>query len=115
MTSSSRPSADRSRTTRAFVRASVLACTGARVGEIALLKPQDLRLNERAVLMPTEKRRRHAGRMERVISRRRIPLNDYGVAALAFSGHDLGTCHARPITGSTSARDRKSGTCAHRR
>mgnify|MGYP001271767253 FL=1 len=49
-----------------------------------------LKLNERAVLMPTEKHRRHAGRMERVISRRRIPLNDYGLAALKlFVKHDL--------------------------
>ncbi len=55
-----------------------------------MLEPQDLRLNERAVLMPTEKRRRNAGRMERVISRRRIPLNEYGIAALKlFVQHDL--------------------------
>ena len=40
--------------------------------------------------MPTEKHRRNSGRMERVISRRRIPLNDHGVAALQlFLQHDL--------------------------
>ena len=85
-----RPTADRMRITKAFIRASVLAHTGARVGEVALLEPEDLRLQERAVLMPTEKHRRHAGRMERVISRRRIPLNEYGVAALKlFVKYDL--------------------------
>ncbi|ODS56039.1 MAG: hypothetical protein ABS36_06295 [Acidobacteria bacterium SCN 69-37] len=85
-----RPTADRRRITTAFIRASVLAHTGARVGEVALLAPEDLRLQERAVLMPTEKHRRHAGRMERVISRRRIPLNDYGIAALKlFVKYDL--------------------------
>jgi hypothetical protein len=52
---------DRMRITKAFIRASVLAHTGARVGEVALLEPEDLRLKERAVLMPTEKHRRHAG------------------------------------------------------
>ena len=78
------------RITKAFIRASVLAHTGARVGEVALLEPEDLRLQERAVLMPTEKHRRHAGRMERVMSRRRIPLNEYGVAALKlFVKYDL--------------------------
>jgi len=85
-----RPKADRTRILKAFVRASVLAHTGARVGEIALLEPQDIRLGERAVLMPTEKHRRNSGRMERVISRRRIPLNGHGVAALTlFVQHDL--------------------------
>ncbi len=85
-----RPTADRSRITKSFIRASVLAHTGARVGELALLEPANLRLHERAVLMPTEKHRRHAGRMERVISRRRIPLNDYGIAALKlFVKYDL--------------------------
>ncbi len=85
-----RPTADRTRITKAFVRASLLAHTGARVGEVAMLEPEDLRLSERAVLMPTEKRRRNAGRMERIISRRRIPLNDYGVAALKmFVKYDL--------------------------
>ena len=85
-----RPTADRTRITTSFIRASVLAHTGARVGEIAMLEPEDLRLNERAVLMPTEKRRRNAGRMERVISRRRIPLNEFGVAALKmFVKYDL--------------------------
>ena len=85
-----RPTADRTRCLRAFVRASVLAHTGARVGEIAMLEPGDLRLNERAVLMPTEKRRRNAGQMERTISRRRIPLNEFGVAALKmFVKYDL--------------------------
>ena len=55
-----------------------------------MLEPEDLRLNERAVLMPTEKRRRNAGRMERVISRRRIPFNEFGVAALKmFVKYDL--------------------------
>lgn len=85
-----RPTADRTRITRAFIRASVLAHTGARVGEVAMLEPEDLRLQERVVLMPTEKHRRNAGRMERVISRRRIPLNEYGVAALKlFVKYDL--------------------------
>ena len=85
-----RPTADRARTIQSFIRASVLAHTGARVGEIAMLEPEDLRLNERAVLMPTEKRRRNAGRMERVISRRRIPLNEFGLAALKmFVKYDL--------------------------
>lgn len=85
-----RPTADRTRITKAFIRASVLAHTGARVGEVAMLEPEDLRLKERAVLMPTEKRSRHAGRMERVISRRRIPLNEYGIAALKlFVQYDL--------------------------
>ena len=85
-----RPTADRTRITKSFIRASVLAHTGARVGEIAMLEPEDLRLKDRAVLMPTEKRRRHAGRMERLISRRRIPLNDYGIAALKlFVKYDL--------------------------
>lgn len=85
-----RPKADRSRILKAYVRASVLAHTGARVGEIAMLEPRDIRLGERAVLMPTEKHRRNSGRMERVISRRRIPLNDHGVAALQlFLQHDL--------------------------
>jgi integrase len=85
-----RPSADRTRITKGFIRASVLAHTGARVGEMALLEPEDLRFQERSVLMPTEKHRRHAGRMERVISRRRIPLNDYGIAALKlFVKYDL--------------------------
>jgi integrase len=85
-----RPTADRTRITKAFIRASVLAHTGARVGELALLEPEDLRLQERAVLMPTEKHRRYAGRMERVISRRRIPLNEYGIAALKlFVKYDL--------------------------
>lgn len=85
-----RRTADRTRTTRAFVRASVLAHTGARAGELAMLEPEDLRLQERAVLMPTEKHRRHSGRMERIISRRRIPLNDYGIAALKlFVQYDL--------------------------
>jgi integrase len=85
-----RPTHDRMRITKAFIRASVLAHTGARVGEVALLEPEDLRLQERAVLMPTEKHRRHAGRMERVMSRRRIPLNEYGVAALKlFVKYDL--------------------------
>jgi integrase len=85
-----RPTADRTRITKAYIRASVLAHTGARVGEVAMLEPQDLRLNERAVLMPTEKRQRNAGHMERVISRRRIPLNEYGIAALKlFVQHDL--------------------------
>ena len=60
------------------------------VGELALLEPEDLRLKERDVLMPTEKRRRHAGRMERAISRRRIPLNEYGIAAVKlFVRYDL--------------------------
>lgn len=85
-----RPTADRKRITRAFIRASVIAYTGARVGEVAMLEPEDLRLQERAVLMPTEKHRRNAGRMERAISRRRIPLNEYGVAALKlFVKYDL--------------------------
>jgi integrase len=85
-----RPRHDRTRITKAFIRASVLAHTGARVGEVALLEPEDLRLQERAVLMPTEKHRRHAGRMERVMSRRRIPLNEYGVVALRlFVKYDL--------------------------
>ena len=85
-----RPTADRRRTTKAFIRASVIAHTGARVGEVAMLEPEDLRLQERAVLMPTEKHRRNAGRMERAISRRRIPLNEYGVAALKlFVKYDL--------------------------
>jgi integrase len=85
-----RPTRDRTRITKAFIRASVLAHTGARVGELALLEPEDLRLQERAVLMPTEKHRRHAGRLERVMSRRRIPLNEYGVAALKlFVKYDL--------------------------
>ncbi len=85
-----RPTADRTRIVKAFIRASVMAHTGARVGEIAMLEPEDVRLNERAVLMPTEKHRRNAGRMEQVISRRRIPLNDYGIAALKlFAKHDL--------------------------
>jgi integrase len=85
-----RPTADRTRITRAFIRASVLAHTGARVGEVAMLEPEDLRLQERVVLMPTEKHRRNGGRMERVISRRRIPLNEYGVAALKlFVKYDL--------------------------
>lgn len=85
-----RPTADRTRIIKSFIRASVLAHTGARVGEIAMLEPEDLRLNERAVLMPTEKRRRNAGRMERVISRRRIPLNEFGLAALKmFVKYDL--------------------------
>ncbi|MEQ1758557.1 MAG: site-specific integrase [Vicinamibacterales bacterium] len=85
-----RPTADRTRNAKAFIRASVMAHTGARVGEVAMLEPEDVRLNERAVLMPTEKHRRNAGRMERVISRRRIPLNDYGLAALKlFVKHDL--------------------------
>jgi integrase len=85
-----RPSADRTRIMKAHIRASVLAHTGARVGEVAMLEPQDLRLTERAVLMPTEKRRRNAGRMEHGISRRRIPLNEYGIAALKlFVQHDL--------------------------
>jgi integrase len=85
-----RPARDRMRLTKAFIRASVLAHTGARVGEVALLEPEDLRLQERAVLMPTEKHRRHAGRLERVMSRRRIPLNEYGVAALKlFVKYDL--------------------------
>src|SRR5262249_39792037 len=65
-----------------YIRAAVMAHTGARVGEVALLRPEDVRLKERVVLMPTEKHRRNAGRMERVISRRRIPLNDHGIAAL---------------------------------
>jgi integrase len=77
-----RPTADRSRIVKAFIRASIMAHTGARVGEIAMLEPSDVRLSERAILMPTEKHRRNAGRMERVVSRRRIPLNDYGIAAL---------------------------------
>jgi integrase len=85
-----RSTADRGRITKSFIRASVLAHTGARVGEVALLEPEDLRLHERAVLMPTEKHRRNAGRMERVLSRRRIPLNDHGVAALKlFIKYDL--------------------------
>lgn len=85
-----RPAADRRRITKAFLRASVLAHTGARVGEVAMLEPEDVRLQERAVLMPTEKHRRHAGRMERTVSRRRIPLNEYGVAALRlFVKYDL--------------------------
>lgn len=85
-----RPTADRMRITKAFIRASVLAHTGARVGEVALLEPEDLRLQDRAVLMPTEKHRRHAGRMERVMNRRRIPLNEYGVTALkTFVKYDL--------------------------
>jgi integrase len=75
---------------KSFIRASVLAHTGARVGELTMLEPGDLRLQERAVLMPTEKHRRHGGRMERVLSRRRIPLNEFGVAALRmFAEHDL--------------------------
>lgn len=82
--------ADRTRMMKAFIRASVLAHTGARVGELAMLEPGDVRLQERAVLMPTEKHRRHAGRMERVLSRRRIPLNDFGIAALrTFVEYDL--------------------------
>ena len=85
-----RPAADRTRITKAFIRASVLAHTGARVGEVAMLEPEDLRLQERAVLMPTEKHQRNSGRMERAISRRRIPLNDYGIAALKlFVKYDL--------------------------
>ena len=41
-------------------------------------------------MMPTEKHRRHAGRLEREVSRRRIPLNAHGVAALKlFIQHDL--------------------------
>jgi integrase len=85
-----RPTADRTRITKAYIRAAVIAHTGARVGEVALLEPEDLRLKERAVLMPTEKHRRNAGRMERVISRRRVPLNDHGIAALKlFVQHDL--------------------------
>src|SRR5579871_5581638 len=85
-----RPSANRTRITNAYIRSSVLAHTGARVGELAMLEPEDLRLPERAVLMPTEKHRRNSGRMERTISRRRIPLNEYGIAALKqFVKHDL--------------------------
>jgi integrase len=85
-----RPTAERSRTLRNYVRACVLAHTGARVGELAMLEPEDIRLRERAVLMPTEKHRRNAGRMEREISRRRIPLNEHGIAALQqFVRHDL--------------------------
>jgi len=85
-----RPTADRTRIAKAFIRASVMAHTGARVGEIAMLEPEDVRLSERVVMMPTEKHRRNAGRMERAVSRRRIPLNDYGVAALKmFVKHDL--------------------------
>ena len=42
-----RPTADRTRSLHAFVRASVLAHTGPRVGELALLQPQDVRLQER--------------------------------------------------------------------
>ena len=85
-----RPPTDQMRITKAFIRASVLAHTGARVGEIAMLESEDIRLHERVVLMPTEKHRRHAGRMERAISRRRIPLNDHGVAALKlFIKYDL--------------------------
>lgn len=42
------------------------------------------------MLMPTERHRRNAGRMERVTSQRRIPLSDYGIAALKlFVKHDL--------------------------
>ncbi|HLG57806.1 MAG TPA: site-specific integrase [Vicinamibacterales bacterium] len=67
-----------------------MAHTSAQVGEVALLEAEDLRLQERAVLMPTEKHRRHAGRLERVTSRRGIPLNEYGVAALKlFVKYDL--------------------------
>jgi hypothetical protein len=40
--------------------------------------------------MPTEKHRRHAGSLERVMSRRRISLNEYGGAALKlFIKYDL--------------------------
>jgi integrase len=85
-----RPTADRARITKAFIRAAVLAHTGARVGEVALLEPEDLRLQQRTVLMPTEKHRPNGGRMERIISRRRVPLNDFGIAALKlFVKHDL--------------------------
>ncbi len=85
-----RPSRDRNRITKAFIRASVLAHTGARVGELALLEPEDLRLQERVVMMPTEKHRRHAGRLERELTRRRIPLNAHGIGALTlFVKYDL--------------------------
>ena len=85
-----RTTSDRNRTTAAFIRSSVLAHTGARVGEIAVLEPKDIRLDERVVMMPTEKHHVNSGRMERVVSRRRIPLNQYGVAALTmFIKHDL--------------------------
>jgi integrase len=85
-----RQTSDRTRTMHAFIRASVLAHTGARVGEIALLEPKDIRLDERVVMMPTEKHHVNSGRMEKVVSRRRIPLNQYGVAALTmFIKHDL--------------------------
>jgi integrase len=85
-----RPTADRSRTLHAWIRAQVLAFTGARVGELALLEPNDIRLQERVVMMPTEKHRRNAGRLERDVGRRRIPLNGHGVAALKlFIQHDL--------------------------
>jgi integrase len=85
-----RPTADHTRRVEAYIRAAVLAHTGARVGELALLEPSDIRLRERAVMMPTEKQRRNAGRLEREVSRRRIPLNAHGITALKlFIQHDL--------------------------
>ncbi len=85
-----RPNANRTRIAKAYIRASVLAHTGARVGELALLERTDVRLQEHVVFMPTEKHNRNGGRMERVISRRRVPLNRYGIEALKlFIEYDL--------------------------
>lgn len=76
-----RPTADRKRITRAFIRASVIAHTGARVGEVAMLEPEDLRLQERVVLMPTEKHRRNAGRMDRCEDPRALAADVHALRA----------------------------------
>jgi hypothetical protein len=66
------------------------------VGEVAMLEPEDIRLHERVVFMLTEKHRRHAGRMERTISRRRIPLSPFQPSIRARTRRGSAACSDRP-------------------
>jgi integrase len=70
-----------------YIRACVLAFTGMRVGELALLQPADLSFDEKVVKAPTEKKG-DDGR--RKVIRRRIPLGAEALAALQmFHEHRL--------------------------
>jgi integrase len=69
----------------AYVRACVLAFTGLRVGELALVKPEDILFDEKILKAPTLKQG-DDGR--RKVVRRRIPLGAEALAALRLF-HDL--------------------------
>ena len=62
----------------AYIRACVLAFTGMRVGELALVQPADISFDEKILKAPTEKKG-DDGR--RKVARRRIPLGSEALAA----------------------------------